>query len=92
MSQGGDLRAFTLALAETSMRSKRAMPRGGLKGHARRLARSSDPMPDLPADLVALLDGGCKPATVGEGAARVVAELDARMALKLAALSPKSAA
>ncbi len=43
-------------------------------------------MPDFPAALVASLDGGPKPATVGEGASRVVAELDARMAAKLAAL------
>ncbi len=71
MSQGGDLRAFTLALAETAMRSKKAMPRGGLKGHARRLAKSPDPMPEFPAALVASLDGGPKPTTVGEGATRV---------------------
>ncbi len=91
MSQGGDLRAFTLALAETATRSRKAMPRGGLKGHARRLAKSTQPMPDFPADLVALLDGRPKPTTVGEGAARVVAELDARMALKLEALDPRRA-
>ncbi len=66
MSQGGDLGAFTLALAETATRSRKAMPRGGLKAHARRLARSTDPMPELPADLVALLDGGAKPVTLGE--------------------------
>ena len=91
MSQGGDLGALTLALAETATRSRKAMPRGGLKAHARRLARSTDPMPDFPADMVALLDGGSKPASVGEGARRVVAELDARMAVKLAALDTPSA-
>ena len=69
MSQGGDLRAFTLALAETVMRSKKAMIKGGLKGHARRLARSTQPMPDFPANLVASLDGGPKPTTVGRAPA-----------------------